>query len=76
MFEKIKNKYCVVWFTDNSKELRPRKAKGFVSEVNDNFIELYDNLYGRIIINLKNIIKVSVLNQTETKGETKWKIQQ
>jgi hypothetical protein len=75
MFEKIRGKYCVVWFTDNSKELRPRKAKGFVSEVSDSFIELYDNYYGRIIINLKNIVKVSVLNDNKTKGETKWKTQ-
>jgi hypothetical protein len=62
MFEEFLNKYVVVWFTDNSGGLKPRKAKGYLTEIDNNFLKLNDKYYGTIFINLKYIIKISILN--------------
>lgn len=75
LFSKYLNKYCVVWFNDG-KELR--KAKGFVTSVTENYIELVDREYGSIVININSIIKVSTPNLfvLKTKGEPDWKTQE
>jgi hypothetical protein len=73
MIEKLLGEYVILWFSDS--EGKPRKARGYVEEVDTNFIKLTDKLYGTILVNLKSIIKISVPN-TETKGESKWKTRQ
>jgi hypothetical protein len=56
-FKKLIGEYCIVWFTNS--EGKEFVGKGIVEEIDGSFVHLEDKLYGKIAINLKNVIKIS-----------------
>jgi hypothetical protein len=57
MFEEYLNKYCIITFNENNKV---KKAKGVLVKVENSFVTLKDKDYGSVVLNLNQIIRISI----------------